>query len=102
MAKGLGCRVYYGEPGSFDIIGVPCFIAIVDRSLVGRLAWETFLDYRRETGDHTPCLVIDGGELKNPSRRNLLSIYPKGWKTTGQIKNLIVTAKAGYSSRYYG
>jgi hypothetical protein len=103
IANDLGCRVFHGDPGSFDIIGVPCFISIVDRRLVGRLAWDTFLGYRRETGDHTPCLVIDSrGNWDLPSQRNFIFIDLTRKKITNHIKNLIVEAKGSYSQRYYG
>jgi hypothetical protein len=103
LAKDLGCRVYHGEPGSFDIIGVPYFVSIVERRLVGKQAWETYLEYCRNTGDKTPCLIIDGQEgLKFPSLRNSIPFDPRDKKTAKYIKNLIVAAKTGYSSRYYG
>jgi hypothetical protein len=103
LARDLGCRVVHGEPGSFDIIGVPCFISIVDRRVVGRLAWETFLDYRQETGDQTPCLIIDGREgSKFPSLSNSILFDPRDKRTAKYIKHLIAAAKTGYSLRYYG
>jgi hypothetical protein len=105
LAKDLGCRVYHGEPGSFDIIGVPYFVSIVDRRVVGRQAWKTYLEYCRETGDKTPCLIIDGQEglgLKFPSLRNSVLFDPRDKRTAKYIKHLIAAAKTGYSSRYYG
>ena len=103
LARELGCRVYHGEPGSFDIIGVPYFVSIVDRRVVGRLAWGTFLDYRRKTGDQTPCLIIDGQEgSKFPSLSNSILFDPRDKRTARYIKHLIAAAKTGYSPRYYG
>ena len=103
LAKGLSCRVYHGEPGSFDIIGIPYFVSIVDRRVVGRQAWETYLEYCRETGDKTPCLIIDGQEgMKFPSLRNAILFDPRDKRTARFIKHLIAAAKTGYSSRYYG
>jgi hypothetical protein len=103
LARELGCRVVHGEPGSFDIIGVPYFVSIVDRRVVGRLAWATFLEYCRETGDQTPCLIIDGREgLKFPALRNAILFDPRDNRTARYIKHLIAAAKTGYSSRYYG
>lgn len=103
LARDLGCQVVHGEPGSFDIIGVPYFVSIVDRRVVGRLAWATFLDYRRETGDQTPCLIIDGREgLKFPALKNSILFDPRDKKTAKYIRHLIAAAKTGYSSRYYG
>jgi hypothetical protein len=103
LAKDLGCRVYHGEPGSFDIIGVPYFVSIVDRRVVGRQAWGTYLEYCRETGDKTPCLIIDGREgLQFPSLRNSILFDPRDKRTAKYIKNLIAAAKTRYSPRYYG
>ena len=98
LAKGLGCRVYSGEPGSFDIIGVPYFVSVVDRSLVGRQAWETYLEYCRVTKDQTPCLIIDGRDgLEFPVQRNFILIGHNGIKNTEHIKNLISAARPSQS-----
>jgi hypothetical protein len=94
LAKELGCRVYSGEPGSFDIIGVPYFISVVDRSLVGRQAWETYMQYCRVTGDQTPCLIINGRDgLEFPTQRNFILISPNDTKKTAHIKDLIAGAR---------
>lgn len=103
LAGELGCRVYHGEPGSFDIIGVPYFVSIVDRRVVGRQAWKTYLEYCRVTGDQTPCLIIDGREgMQFPSLGNSILFDPRDKRTAKYIKNLIAAAKTGYSPRYYG
>lgn len=93
LANGLGCRVYYGKPDTFDIIGVPYFVAIIDRKLVGREAWEAYLEYCRQTGDQTPCLIIDGQVgLEFPSHGNFI-LLDRFDKTNDRLKKLIVSVK---------
>ena len=94
LAEDLGCRVYTGESGTFDIIGVPYFVSVVDRRLIGRQAWETYLEYCRVTGDQTPCLIIDGRDgLEFPAQRNFILMGPNAIKNTDHIKHLISSAR---------
>jgi hypothetical protein len=58
-AHRLGCDIWHGEPVSSDLIAVPYFVAIVDRRVVDMDIWHDFLEYRRESGDRTPCILVD-------------------------------------------
>jgi len=53
------CDIYWGKPDSSDIIAIPHFISILDRNITGKEAWKNYLKYLEETGDNTPCIIID-------------------------------------------
>ena len=58
-AKSTGCFIIEGEQDSPDIIALPFFAAVVDRSLVGRENWEGFVQYRTEANDMNLCIIVD-------------------------------------------
>ena len=57
LAQEMNCELLSGDTS--DIIAFPFFIAVVDRNQVGLKWWNTFLEYRLETSDYLPCIVID-------------------------------------------
>lgn len=58
-AREIDCTVRYGEPSSPDIIAFSYIVAVVDRTILGKDAWDTYLDYFNETKDDTPIFIID-------------------------------------------
>lgn len=70
-AKKMDCDIFFGEPSSPDLIAIPYFISIVDRSLVGDECWNEYLRYCKETDDDTPCLIVDNNkDLPVPKIKN--------------------------------
>jgi len=63
LAGRLRCSVQLGRPETPDVIALPAFVVIVDRASVGRPLWDTYLEYRREVGDKTPCIIAENGSL---------------------------------------
>jgi len=59
QAESIGCVVFHGRSGYPDLVGVPYFFAVVDRSLAGEEMWQLYLEYRSEVDDDTPCIVVD-------------------------------------------
>lgn len=59
LAKDIDCDIWYGRPGWPDIFAVPCFVAIVDRNLVGQEIWNEYLRFCEEVSDDTPCVIVD-------------------------------------------
>lgn len=58
-AERIDCNIWYGEPFSPDILAVPYFISIVDRNIVGKDIWETYVSFCDEVNDDAPCLIVD-------------------------------------------
>ena len=77
LAKGIGCKIFYGEPSSPDIIAVPHFIEIVDRNNLGKDGWKDYLIFCKETADDIPCLIIDSrDDLKLPKSKYVERFNP--------------------------
>ena len=53
----ISCSLIDGD--GLDILAIPFFVSVVDRTIVGRNEWNDYLNYRIEFGDKTPCIVID-------------------------------------------
>ena len=47
FAKSIGCKVYLSDRPFTDLIAVPCFIALVDRRMLGAEKWLELLEIRR-------------------------------------------------------
>lgn len=54
-----GCYSHCGDPGSPDIIAVPSFAVVVDRKVLGREQWQSYLQYREEVNSMDLCIVVD-------------------------------------------
>jgi len=61
LADKLRCSVQLGRPETPDVIAIPAFVVIVDRATLGRPLWDTYLEFRREAGDETPCIIAECG-----------------------------------------
>lgn len=57
LARELDCDLLKGDTS--DIIATPFFITVVDRNVVGQQWWDRYLEYRIETGDQIPCIIVD-------------------------------------------
>ncbi len=77
LAKQLECELLTGDTS--DIIAIPCFAIVVDRTVVGRKWWREYIEYRSLTNDKTPCIVIDNTEQQDDVK----------------LKNLFYTDNAG-------
>ena len=59
-----GCQITAGESPS-DIAAIPYFIAVIDRTILGKEAWEFYLEFRADTfqdQDDQPsevCILVD-------------------------------------------
>ncbi len=73
IASTMNSKIYYGEQFSPDIITIPNFAAIIDRSFVGEEYWNLYLRYFNETEDDTPLVIIDN--LKDFGSPRLGHIY---------------------------
>lgn len=87
-ASELGCRVVKGEPFSPDIIVHGYFIAIVDRRLIGKEMWQSYMDYRNEADDHVPCIVVDDFEWQLDGF-NLFHVRKAGSETSPELSQKI-------------
>jgi hypothetical protein len=77
LAKGIGCKIFYGEPSSPDIIAVPHFIEIVDRNNMSEDGWKDYLIFCKEASDNIPCLIIDNrDDLKLPKNKYVERFNP--------------------------
>lgn len=81
-ASEMGCRIEDGRPGDPDILAFPYFISIVDRNIVGKDTWESYLAYRTEVDEIIPgievmevppCIVID--KIKHKERLDNIFYY---------------------------
>lgn len=59
-AREIDCTVRYGEASSLDIIAPSSFVAVVDRTILGKDAWDTYLNYIKESKSDTPVFIVDG------------------------------------------
>lgn len=59
FVKKMNCKIIYGESFSFDIIASPFFVSIIEIKLIGDEIWSEYLIFKRESGDETPCIIID-------------------------------------------
>ncbi|HAX98574.1 MAG TPA: hypothetical protein DCY12_06730 [Candidatus Atribacteria bacterium] len=57
-AEKLDSTVCYGEPSSPDIIALPHFVSIVDRTLVGAEYWDKYLKFCSDTR----CIIVDNND----------------------------------------
>lgn len=74
-ARNRNCRIWWGEPNSPDIIAVGYFVSIIDRDIVGRESYESYLAYTSEANagdeicDETVCVIVDN--IRNIELPNL-------------------------------
>lgn len=55
-------NIYQGRTGTSDILAVPFCIAVVDSREVGSEIWRQYVEYRNETADVIPCILVDAVE----------------------------------------
>lgn len=60
LASQLRCQIYWSEDPP-DIVAVPWFVALADRSVLGDDAWALYEEYRKEIGEIEWCFLIDNG-----------------------------------------
>ena len=65
-ARDNGCQITIGE-NIPDIVAIPFFACVIDRKVIGKEAWELYLEYRQVDGDdpdYVPlfkaCIIVDG------------------------------------------
>ncbi|MCK4390615.1 MAG: hypothetical protein KAV83_10325 [Desulfobacterales bacterium] len=94
------CEIYWGsyEP---DIVGIPYFVSIIDRNVLGLEAWELYLAFQKndftltvlgeeievksddqeegEPNDNSVCIIVDGiRNIELPNNEIILCIDLKG------------------------
>lgn len=73
----FGCKIFYANPYSPDIIAVPHFIEIVDRNNIGKDGWKNYLIFCKEAADDIPCLIIDSrDDLELPKNKYVERFNP--------------------------
>jgi len=100
-AGSTGCYFRDGKKDSPDIIALPYFAAVVDRTLVGRDNCDSFLQFRDEVTDLNLCIVVDA--CKDwPTLDwdpNIRIIDPGEPQTAKQIVDLIRRHRKSYLNR---
>jgi hypothetical protein len=62
-AQEIDCKIWYGEPGSPDIVAIGHFVEVIEWPLLGKEIWDLYLKYCKETiDDDTPCIIIDNNK----------------------------------------
>ncbi len=89
LAEEIGCKIFYGEPYSPDIVAIPHFIEIVDRNNMGEDGWKDYLIFCKEAADNIPCLIVDSrDDLKLPKYKYVERFNPADIsKITGIVQN---------------
>jgi cell division GTPase FtsZ len=80
------------EGGAFtpDLVAIPYFISIVDRSLIGEECWNVFLEFCRESRDDTPLIIVDNlRHLKLPDHKNITFVDLNNPQSFEEIKSII-------------
>ncbi len=95
-AQGLDCDLEIGKNDSYDVMAVPFFVGIVDRTLIDPDVWEEYLDFRLDVKDKSILIVvdiengIDSQKTKNlfytDSNEEILSIIYKEKKRLNRIE----------------
>lgn len=94
LAKDTGCNIWYGRPGWPDIIAVPCFIAVVDRNLIGEEIWNEYLRFCEEVNDDTPCVIVD--EIKHlglPKNKDVSRFNTNDPASINAVKEIIIASR---------
>lgn len=94
LAKDTGCDIWHGRPGWPDIIVVPCFIAIVDRNLIGEEIWNDYLRFCAEVNDDTPCVIVD--EIKHlglPKSKDVSRVNTNDPASINAVKEIIIASR---------
>ena len=93
-AKDIDCKIYWGEPNSPDIIAVPYFVSIIDRGVVGKEEWKTYLEYEQQVNDDNTCIVIDHNEVMElPKKKNVFQYNVANKNSITQIISAVKEAK---------
>lgn len=69
-----GLNIFTGS--GCDLIAVGYLFAIVEKEEVGSKEWGDFLDYLRESEDHTPCFVLNSIRIESEEGVTSLSFLP--------------------------
>ena len=110
-ASKRGKQVYWGEPGSPDLLAVPSFLAIIDRMDVGLYVYEHYIelaaecsvkdpdedDQEADTGMLCSCIVIDEcRDLPLPMLPAVIYLDPANPLLGEWLDQVIVLALATY------
>ena len=57
-AREIECKIWYGEPGSVDMVEIPHFVAVFEWPLWSDFLSYLFLERCKKTSDDTPWIII--------------------------------------------
>lgn len=80
-------KIFWGDSNSPDIIAVPCFALIVDRNVISKEAYSSYLEFTNETNETNLFVAFDENiEMELPKNEIVLRINPTN---TNAIKWII-------------
>ncbi len=93
-AKSNDVKIYWTEPNSPDVISVPAFALIVDRDLLGKEAYFSYLEYAKEAKDTDLFVAFDNNnELELPANEVVLRVNPENKNAVSWVISNVENAK---------
>ncbi len=93
-AKSNDVKIYWTEPNSPDVISVPAFALIVDRDLLGKEAYFSYLEYAKEAKDTDLFVAFDNNnELELPANEVVLHVNPENKNAVSWVISNVENAK---------
>jgi len=62
-AREIECKIWYGEPGSVDMVEIPYFVAVFEWPLLGEFIWGLYLQRCKEINDDTHWIIIEKNKM---------------------------------------
>lgn len=70
-------KIFWGDPSSPDIIAVPCFALIVDRNVIDKESYQSYLEYIKEIKETNVFIAFDDNNiLELPKNEVVIKINP--------------------------
>lgn len=99
-AREIDCELVMGDYDAPDIFACGCFVQVVDRSAIAAEVWRDYLEVYRNSGDVTPCFIIDDcGDLPLPRWAFAYQLDMNHPESLGIILETIREMKAGMDGR---
>jgi len=88
-AKEIGCRIFFEDPFSPELLFMPHFVSVLDRNLIGDELWDIYADWCDEVKISASCLIVDNiNHLRLPTN-NLVTIFDPYDSSNEDIIHLI-------------
>ncbi len=92
--KSNDVKIFWAEPNSPDVISVPAFALIVDRDLLGKETYSSYLEYAKEAKETDIFIAFDNNtELELPANEVVLRINPENKNAVSWVISNIENAK---------